>query len=353
MAGTEPPARLRLEGLVVEVAPGVRAVDGVSIDVEAGEVVALLGPSGCGKTTLLRAVAGLVAPSAGRVSLDGVDLAGVPTHRRGIGLMFQDYALFPHHTVGGNVEFGLRMQGRARRDRAGRVDEVLELVGLPGYADRAIGSLSGGERQRVALARSLAPAPRVLMLDEPLGALDRTLRDRLLLELADLFAALALTVVYVTHDQAEALALARRLVVMRDGTVAQQGTPRHVWAHPVDRFVAGFLGLANLFDVTVGSGRARLPWGEDIEVGGSDGPASVVVRPEAITFVADGYPAVVDRTAFAGDHTLVRLRLEGVALEARSTASAVPAPGDQVRVAVDPTGVVRLGDGREGAAPIA
>ena len=227
------------------------AVDRLDLRVAAGEVVALLGPSGCGKTTVLRTIAGLQATSGGTVRLDGRDVAGVPAHQRGVGLMFQDYALFPHRDVGANVEFGLRMQGRDGARRRARVAEVLELVGLAGWERRAVGPLSGGEQQRVALARALAPEPGVLLLDEPLGALDRTLRDRLLPELGEVFAAVGTTVVYVTHDQAEALALADRVAVMDGGRIVQVGAPRDVWSTPASPFVARFLGFANVDDERV------------------------------------------------------------------------------------------------------
>ena len=226
-------ASLRVEQVSVRF-PGAEAaaLDAVDVDVAGGEVVALLGPSGCGKTTLLRVVAGLVAADGGRVVLDGRDLTGVPAHQRGVGLMFQDYALFPHRDVGANVEFGLRMAGVDAEARRARVAEVLELVGLPGWERRPVGPLSGGERQRVALARALAPSPRLLLLDEPLGALDRTLRDRLVPELGALFRSVGVSVVHVTHDQGEALALADRVVVMDHGTVVQEGSPTELWARP-------------------------------------------------------------------------------------------------------------------------
>ena len=264
------------------------ALDRFSLAVDDGEVVALLGPSGCGKTSLLRVVAGLTPPDAGRVVLDGRDLVRVPIHQRGIGLMFQDYALFPHRDVAANVAFGLRMRGDAPAARRSRVAEVLELVGLGGFGARAVGTLSGGERQRVALARALAPAPALLMLDEPLGALDRTLRDRLVLELSELFAELAIGVVYVTHDQSEALALADRVVVMDHGREVQEGPPAEVWAAPHDAFVAQFLGLVNVFRATLVDGRADLGW-TLLDLGGDEGASQtsveVLIRPEAVHLV--------------------------------------------------------------------
>jgi len=217
------------------------AVDRVDLTVEKGSTVCVLGPSGCGKSTLLRVVTGLVRPDAGRVTWDGEDITDVPTHRRGFGLMFQDHALFPHRDVAANVGFGLRMQGRPRAAIAARVDELLELVGLAGYGRRAVDELSGGEQQRVALARALAPEPRMLLLDEPLGSLDRVLRDRLLDELPSLFDRLGTTVLYVTHDQDEARAIADEVAVMRAGRIAQVGTPAEVWERPADEFVAEFV----------------------------------------------------------------------------------------------------------------
>lgn len=219
---------LRLEGVSVRL--GDRAVvDAVDLAVAEHEIVCVLGPSGSGKSTLLRVVAGLQPVSGGRVLLGGADQAAVPVHRRGVGLMFQDHQLFPHRDVGGNVAFGLRMRGSSGASAAARVAELLELVGLPGAQGRAVASLSGGEQQRVALARALAPSPRLLMLDEPLGQLDRGLRERLVVELRALFSRLGTTVLAVTHDQGEAFALADRVVVMRDGRIAQAGTPLEVW----------------------------------------------------------------------------------------------------------------------------
>ena len=227
---------------------GEAVVDGASLDVSAGEIVTVLGPSGCGKTTLLRVIAGLQTPGEGRVLLDGDDLAGVPPHRRGVGLVFQDHALFPHRDVFGNVSFGLRMQGDSAAEIETRTRGLLELVGLTGYERRSIGTLSGGEQQRVALARALAPKPRLLLLDEPLGSLDRLLRDRLLDDLARLFGELGQTAVYVTHDQGEAFALGDRVAVMRQGRIVQIATPDELWERPADAEVARFLGITNLHD---------------------------------------------------------------------------------------------------------
>ena len=218
------------------------AVDGLSLDVTPGEVVALLGPSGSGKSTLLRAVAGLEPLSAGSVTWDGADLAGVPVHRRGFGLMFQDGQLFPHRDVGGNVAFGLEMGGVDRPRRRVAVRELLELVGLEGFEHREVSTLSGGERQRVALARSLAPRPRLLLLDEPLSALDRALRERLAGEVRAALVATGTTAVFVTHDHDEAFAVADRIAVMDGGRLLQVAEPVELWHRPASRRVAEFLG---------------------------------------------------------------------------------------------------------------
>jgi thiamine transport system ATP-binding protein len=234
---------LRIEEVTVGF-DGQKALDRASLEVSGAETMTVLGPSGSGKTTLLRVVAGLQAPDSGRVVLGERDLAGVPPHRRGIGLVFQDHALFPHRDVAGNVSFGLRMRGDAPDTIAARTAGLLDLVGLSGFEHRAVGTLSGGEQQRVALARALAPEPRLLLLDEPLGSLDRRLRDRLLEDLARLFHELEVTSVYVTHDQTEAFTLGDRVAVMREGHVVQVATPDELWAKPVDEDVARLLGIS-------------------------------------------------------------------------------------------------------------
>lgn len=218
------------------------ALDSVDLDVETGEVVAVLGPSGCGKSTLLRVIAGLEHPDEGCVLWDGEDITRQPPHLRRFGLMFQGYALFPHRTVAENVAFGLRMQGRPPDEIRARVREVLAWVGMEGFENRTIDGLSGGEQQRVALARTLAPDPRLVMLDEPLGALDRMLRERLIHEMADLLRERRATALYVTHDHAEAEAVADRVAVMRDGRVVQVGNWSDLRRRPADAWVAAFVG---------------------------------------------------------------------------------------------------------------
>ncbi|MBV8868541.1 MAG: ABC transporter ATP-binding protein [Acetobacteraceae bacterium] len=245
-----PPPLLRVEGLTVRF-DAVTALDTLDLEVGAGELFVLLGGSGSGKTTLLRAIAGFVRPDAGRILLDGADIGSLPPHRRPVNTMFQSYALFPHMSAAGNIAFGLRQKGASRREAAARVDEMLELVRLSGLGARRPHELSGGQQQRVALARSLAPRPRLLLLDEPLSALDRNLREQTRQELVRLQRALGTTFILVTHDQHEALSAASRIGVMQGGRLAQVGTPEAVYERPRSRFVAEFLGAANMLPATV------------------------------------------------------------------------------------------------------
>jgi spermidine/putrescine ABC transporter ATP-binding subunit len=241
---------LGLEGLTVHFG-AVTALASLDLEVRAGELFVLLGGSGSGKTTLLRAVAGFVRPDAGRILLDGFDIGSLPPHKRPVNTMFQSYALFPHMTVAGNIAFGLRQTGASRREAAARVDEMLDLVQLSGFGARRPHELSGGQQQRVALARSLAPRPRLLLLDEPLSALDRNLREQTRQELVRLQRALGTTFILVTHDQHEALSAASRIGVMQAGRLAQVGTPEAVYERPRSRFVAEFLGAANILPATI------------------------------------------------------------------------------------------------------
>ncbi|MBC7291719.1 MAG: ABC transporter ATP-binding protein [Actinotalea sp.] len=234
------------------------AVDGLDLDVAPGEVLALLGPSGSGKSSLLRAVAGLEPVAAGSITWDGTDLAGVPVHQRGIGLMFQDGQLFPHRDVAANVAFGLQMQRVPRAELARRVAELLRLVGLAGFGDRDVASLSGGERQRVALARSLAPRPRLLLLDEPLSALDRALRERLADDVRAALRATGTTALFVTHDHDEAFAVADRIAVMDLGRLLQVDPPARLWHRPTSQRVAEFLGYEAFVPAASPTGRALL-----------------------------------------------------------------------------------------------
>ena len=254
--GSGPPG-LEVAGATV-VYGSTLALDDVTLSVPAGETLAVVGPSGSGKSTLLRAVAGLEPLTSGSVRAGGVDLAGLASHRRDIGLMFQDHALFPQLDVAGNVAFGLRMQRRSTAEQTRRVDELLDLVGLGPLRGRAVHELSGGEAQRVALARALAPEPRLILLDEPFGSLDRVLREQLTAELRRLLAELGQTAVHVTHDQDEAFALADRVAVLRQGRVEQVGRPDELWWRPDSSFVAAFLGHPNRWTVEHVDGRLSL-----------------------------------------------------------------------------------------------
>jgi thiamine transport system ATP-binding protein len=337
---------LSLRGATVRF--GGRAVlDAVDLDVAEHEIVCVLGPSGSGKSTLLRAVAGLQPLDAGAVLLGGRDQAGVPAHRREVGLMFQDHQLFPQRDVGGNVAFGLRTRGVPRAGRSERVKELLELVGLPGAARRAVAALSGGEQQRVALARALAPRPRLLMLDEPLGQLDRSLRERLVVELRELFGRLGTTVLAVTHDQGEAFALADRVVVMREGRIAQSGTPLEVWQRPADAFVARFLGFENVVEAAVTGQAADTAWGKvPVPEDAPQGARTLLVRPAGVRLVPadEGLRCTVAARTFRGTHVAVRLQpADAPPLEAACALRSAPEAGDEVGVEFDPAEIVVLG----------
>jgi thiamine transport system ATP-binding protein len=334
-------ARVEVEGARVSFGNTV-ALDGLDLSVARGEVVAVLGPSGSGKSTLLRAIAGLQPLDSGRVRLDGADASARPPHQRGTGMMFQQHALFPHLDVGGNVAYGLRMQGQRGPTVAARVAELLALVGLPDTERRDIATLSGGEQQRVALARALAPEPRVLLLDEPLGSLDRPRRESLVVELRRLFSRLELTVIAVTHDHAVAFALADRLLLLDRGAELQTGSPADVWRHPDTVRVAELLGFTNLAHVEVVGGRARSPWGDH---GPSDRPAHrVLVRPEAVRIAPGGeLEGTVVAVTFAGARARLRVEIDGAPdLEAEVSAGELPAVGTAVGLALDPAGVSLL-----------
>ena len=291
------------------------AVRGIDLDVLRGEFFSLLGPSGCGKTTTLRMIAGFERPSEGRVLLDGKDVSDTPPNRRHVNTVFQSYALFSHLTVAENVAFGLRFTKSSRDEARARVDRALSLVRLEGFRDRKPHQLSGGQQQRVALARALILNPSVLLLDEPLGALDAKLRKALQIELKALQEEVGITFVYVTHDQEEALTMADRVAVMNEGWIEQVGSPREVYEEPTSAYVADFLGVSNLLDAeAVGSsadGRCRVRLG-DFELLAScghtsaRGPVKVVVRPERVRVEASGetgenrLPGRIERVVYAG-----------------------------------------------------
>lgn len=319
----------------------VPALADVSLTLGKGEIISLLGPSGCGKSTLLKLVAGLEQPNRGTIYWAGESLAGVPTYRRNFGLMFQDYALFPHRNVLQNVAFGLQQQRLPRQEVARRAGEMLARVGMAGYASRSVLTLSGGEQQRVALARALAPRPRLLMLDEPLGALDRTLRDALLAELEALLRELEQTVIYVTHDQSEAFAISDRTLVMRAGRVMQAGSPAELYRQPNSRFVAEFLGLTNILPATVIDGQTiGLPWGELMWPAGDLGSLgeqfTLLIRPEAALANPDDLAAitgVVERALFQGATYRVMIRPDkGPALGFDLGLAAAPELGGEISV---------------------
>ncbi len=312
----------------------ITAVDELNLTVGTGEIVCVLGPSGCGKSTLLRVIAGLEEPAAGTVRWEGEDITRLPVHRRGFGLMFQDYALFPHRSVAANVAFGLRMQGLAKPEIRRRVEEVLGRVGLAGMGNRGTGRLSGGQQQRVALARAIAPSPRLLMFDEPLGSLDRSLRERLVIELNEVLTGLGITALYVTHDQEEALALADRVMVMNSGRVEQIGSPQEIWSQPRNEFAARFLGFNNL--VRPQAAR-RLGW--PVPAGPVDG--YVVYRPDGFEVDPDGpFFGIVRSRTYRGDHFLIRLRSAGdVSLQIVVRWQPVPEVNDELRLRVDPAAV--------------
>ncbi len=324
-----------------------RVLSGVSLEVRAGEMLAILGPSGCGKSTLLRIVAGLLARDGGSVRIAGKDVDGVPARDRGVGFVFQDYALFSRMTVRENVAFGLRVRGSDARDRNGKADAMLGLVGLSGEADRPVDRLSGGQRQRVALARALAVSPSLLLLDEPLSALDIKVRERLRREIATVQRKVGITTLVVTHDQQEAMELGDRVAVMNEGRFEQVAPAREVYQDPATEFVARFVGEANILPGQMYKGYAYAGSLAIRMVGngvrGDGNPVRVILRPEDISIRGAGIEnagearAVVESASFLGSHLRVELATEeGYALTATLLRSHAMAGrisrGDHVRV---------------------
>jgi putative spermidine/putrescine transport system ATP-binding protein len=299
-------AAVRVEACGKTFADGTRALEPATLDIACGETLVLLGPSGCGKTTMLRIIAGLEAPDAGgKVLFDGKDMTSIPIERRNVGMVFQSYALFPNMNVSDNIAYGLKVRGVPKAERVARVAELVRLTNINGLEDRRIDQLSGGQRQRVALARAVAIRPGILLLDEPLTALDAALRDRLRSELNRLLRDLGITAIYVTHDQAEAMELGDRIVVMRKGAIAQIGTPRVIYFTPNSRFVAEFIGAANIVEAPLEHGELVLPGGRQPIGGDLSLPAAVaMIRPETIRLVDAGAAPVaakIDSVSFVGD----------------------------------------------------
>lgn len=338
---------VRVEACAKTYPNGARALEPITLDVARGETVVFLGPSGCGKTTMLRIIAGLEQPDAGgHVKFNGADVTGVPIERRNVGMVFQSYALFPNMNVADNIGYGLKIRGVARPERAARIAELVKLTGIEGLEHRRIDQLSGGQRQRVALARAVAVRPSVLLLDEPLTALDAALRERLRGELDRLLRMLGITTIYVTHDQAEAMTLGDRIVVMRKGAIAQVGSPRDIYFAPASRFVAEFIGAANIVEAECRDGALALPGGRlPLANGAAAGGVVAMVRPESIRVVAADTAALtgrVDGVSFIGDRQ--RLTIGGAATKP----ILVDAPnslgvkaGDRVGLSVEP-GAIRL-----------
>jgi putative spermidine/putrescine transport system ATP-binding protein len=312
-----------------------QALAGIDLRVEPGEFIALLGPSGCGKTIALRALSGLESIDSGQIVIDGTDVAAIPTNKRDIGMVFQSYSLFPHMTALENVEFGLRMRRVEKTERRLRAAETLELVGLSQFGERFAHQLSGGQQQRVALARALVTRPRVLLLDEPLSALDAKVRVQLRDEIRRIQTDLGITTLFVTHDQEEALAVADRVAVMRAGQIEQIGTPEDLYVTPATPFVADFVGLSNRMPGELTGGRVAIgattldSLGERL----TDGPVTALVRPEDLAFSPTGLAGTVVASSFLGSLRRTQVRLDdGLVVAVQHDVDQHPQPGEGVHL---------------------
>jgi ABC-type Fe3+/spermidine/putrescine transport system ATPase subunit len=326
------------------------ALQGISFDVDEGEIVALLGPSGCGKSTLLAIIAGLILPDEGDVLWNDFSLKDIPPHKREFGLMFQDYALFPHMNVYANISFGLRM-AHLDPDRINlRVQEMLGLVGLPDFSSRDVNTLSGGEQQRIALARALAPHPRLLMLDEPLGSLDRNMRERLVIDLQRILHQMHQTAIYVTHDQEEAFSIADRIIVINSGRIEQIGTPKDIYSDPATTFVARFLEMTNIVPGVIqnrdGISQAITPLG-DFPVGTAiEGNINLLIRPDKAHLDEHGpilLHGVFTEASFRGSQQRITLIVNQIPLTFEFTSQvALPDLGTQICISLDPHSAIKV-----------
>ena len=347
---------LRLENLVKQFGRTI-AVDGINLDIEDGEILTLLGPSGCGKTTTLRCIAGFIIPNEGEIYLGERRVTNLPPDKRDIGFVFQNYALWPHMTVYDNLAFGLRLRRMSKSEINTRVDKALDMVRLSGFAERYPRQLSGGQQQRIALARALVIEPTVLLLDEPLSNLDAQLREEMRFEIRELQKSLAITAVYVTHDQAEALALSDRIAVMNRGVITQMGTPSQIYNQPSNRFVAGFIGLSSFVEGTVtqlndDAAYAVVTTNDQVKIRvlrtnlSPHQKVTMAIRPEYITLKTDAALPVpenanllegeVIRAAYLGDVIDYRIGLGQWILRVHTEAEKVLHPGDRVQLIIPP-----------------
>ena len=347
-------APLEIQGLSLAAKDEI-LLAGINLTINEGEIMALLGPSGAGKTTLLRLIAGLEQPDRGRILFHGQDITGIPPHQRSFGMMFQEYALFPHRDVAANIAFGLEMQKMERHLRDNRVAEVVELVGLHGFDRRTVDSLSGGERQRVALARCLAPRPRLLLLDEPLASLDLQLRERLANEIRTILKRLAITAIFVTHDQSEAFAVADRIAILHEGRLEQCATPEELYRCPASSAVASFLGFRNLFSPTTDTLRDLLPatgaWSPPACAAAGDQATMLLIRPDAASLMGQSplgtdvisLDGVVERRRFQGRFYQLTIAVKSLRLIFDMPPEPLPpGPGEVITFRIDPAAISLL-----------